>query len=403
MQEVVDGSHFVDEKAHRKTPIISFDAQGPRNQGRPIVKKVATEERPTTIKHRSEHQVLNTGSGHKRKRSHGNGTEDANPPAKRRESSPLQDAENDISENDAAPLMSDTTPVQNPNVEMSMARPRQLSRPSSQGSRVDANGSPIGPASVPVNHIGQRKQRYVEEKAVDDEMLENPQNGDNEDVKTRPRGLSQVFGPMLKVSARPKAQPSSPEEVTIRYVAHEKTEGQYTGVASREVIPLEKLLPNPFAGEQTRRSSTFTDRLLASAVKKGQHSHDAMPKDHSRSHRNTREQQGQYELPKLPRDTSRVHFRQDRNGRRQFFDPEETLVHPKHRHVNHLSDLSDMANDSSFESSDSSREPLTERPTPNTLWNVALRPHYKSLSEAVHRVADVSTIFVMMKQELRVV
>ena len=54
---------------------------------------------------------------------------------------------------------------------------------------------------------------------------------------------------------------------------------------------------------------------------------------------------------------------------------------------------SEMTLGTSYESISSEPEqmPLDEKQNTAAVWNVALRPHYNSLHEAVHRIADVST------------
>jgi len=60
---------------------------------------------------------------------------------------------------------------------------------------------------------------------------------------------------------------------------------------------------------------------------------------------------------------------------------------------------SDMTTGTSAEStpSEPSRMPLAERENVNDMWNVAIRPHYSNLREAIHRMGDVSTL-VLFKE-----
>ncbi|KUJ22682.1 uncharacterized protein LY89DRAFT_664480 [Mollisia scopiformis] len=415
---------LVDDKAHRKSTIISFGTQGPRNQGRVSARKTAVEK-PARKSQPSEPtpQNFSTDSGRKRKREQTNFADNASPPSKRQESSPLQYVDDEVGAFEEAEepeqveeveavepveevqeaeevehIIINSTPVPTPKGTSMPSRPKHASRPSSQVSRVDVNGSPIGPANSQVDYMGKLEQRLSQDKTVNDAPAEKEQNTAEEIMaaQTRPRSISQVFGPRVTLGSRLKAQPSSPEAVTTRYVAHEKSdEGQYTDVASKEVIAQEKILPNPFA-DKKRKSSNFTERLLASAVKESRKPSAEVIDNVPRMIRNIAKKEIQYELPKLPRgEPKRAHFQEDMNhrsdqrSRQSGFDPEQTLVEPKHRHVNNLSEP-DVTNGSSYQSetSDSSREPLSDIPTPNTQWNVALRPHYRSLADAVHRIAD---------------
>ncbi|CZR51023.1 uncharacterized protein PAC_00898 [Phialocephala subalpina] len=487
-KDVAAEKPLMDDKVFRKPPIISFGAQGPLNQGRSSTRKSVVNHSVEAMQHSEETpQSINTTSSRKRKHDEANLADVQSPPSKRRESpihisgdpieivdSPVQDV--GYQDDDSGDALLHSSPPPDPKTK---ARPTRSRQASSQGSRVDVNGSPLAPNSVPIDHISKLKQRLVQDKAGNGPVHANGEEAGEGSAadQARPRRISEIFGPKVTLGARSKAQPSSPEEVNTRYVAHEKTDqGQYTEIASKEVIAHGKPLPDPFA-DKSRKSSNFTDRLRASAVKRGRkltneavddrsqvdhdrreqelqreqpksrneiiHDRSRIPQDHreqklqfelpeprneaaknrsrisqghreqerqyqlakprdevvkerSRAPQEHHEQARQYELPKLPRDTPRVHFPQEKNGgrenrnRQSGFDPEQTLVDPKHRYVDHLSEPSDMTNGPSYhsESSDSSREPLSERPVPNEEWNMALRPHYKSLSDAVHRVAD---------------
>jgi predicted house-cleaning noncanonical NTP pyrophosphatase (MazG superfamily) len=255
---------------------------------------------------------------------------------------------------------------------------RKISRPSSQSSRVDVNGSPIANIAARDDHIRKLKVRLAEdiqarkrsenvaittEVVAEDVQVQN-QSKDNVEavVETLPveapaqphtRRPSEIFGPRIRLENKPKARPSSPETAATQYLPHKKTgKDQYEAVDTKEVVALDKPLADPFANN-TRKPTDFTQRLRA-GVSNGQQ-------------------------------RKSLRFSQE--------DTEKTLVDVEnlenHKRYSH-SDPSDMTTGTSVESgsSEPSRSPLKERR--NEMWNMAIRPHYKSLHDVVHRIADVS-------------
>jgi len=168
-----------------------------------------------------------------------------------------------------------------------------------------------------------------------------------------------------------------------------------------EIIAEQKVLADPFLGKSVRISNNnFTSRLLADGTSK----------------QNTREKQRPHmPLGQLKYSTSVVNNHSDqapkmpRQVERKFviekekknivpapeLDKENTLPGKK---VLLDSSPDDMTNGSSSESSSTSRSnPRSARSKSvesesgqQDGWDVVLRPHYSNLSDAIHRIADVS-------------
>jgi hypothetical protein len=171
-------------------------------------------------------------------------------------------------------------------------------------------------------------------------------------AQPRARRPSEIFGPRIRLESKPKAGPSSPEAAATQYLPHKKTgKNQYEAIDSKEVIALDKPLSDPFANN-TKKPSDFTERLRAGVS--------------------------------IGPQRKSLRFNQE--------DTEKTLVDVEnledHKQYSH-SDPSDMTIGTSVESSSSepSRSPAKERR--NEMWNMAIRPHYTSLHDVVHRIADV--------------
>jgi hypothetical protein len=358
------GTSLVDDTASRKPTIVAFGTKGARNQGLPSSHGKDAHENSTPVP-----TVVNV---RKRKVDDAQLPNAQNPPNKRQSCSPEQPEEMDQSL-PQLPVFGSSPPV--PPIKGATNR-RKNSRPSSQSSRVDVNGSPIANTTAQDDHIGKLKERLAEDirdrkrsqdVATTTEVLAEQgkdQSKDNVEAaietlpveapaQPRARRPSEIFGPRIRLENKPKARPSSPETAATQYLPHKKTgKDQYEAVDTKEVISLGKPLADPFANN-TKKPSDFTERLRA-GVSNGQQ-------------------------------RKSLRFNQE--------DTEKTLVDVEnlenHKQYSH-SDPSDMTTGTSVESgsSEASRSPLKERR--NEMWNMAIRPHYKSLHQAVHRIADVS-------------
>jgi hypothetical protein len=261
-------------------------------------------------------------------------------------------------------------------------------RPSSQTSRVDKNGSPI--ASSQEDHFGKLRKRLGEDRNGNKSQVP-PSAVFETPVTIQQRRLSEVFGPGVVLEKKSKARKSSPEEAAARYVAHEKTaDGVYQEVATRQVVAAEKKVHDPFT-EQARKSSGFTDRLM-SGSSTGNQAGVLQPGEVIM----TGKRKGQDVEPALPlhaQGASKTSLHPKPARRTQRIDPRERSQVDIKIQASDPSMLSEMTTGTSYESqsSESERTPPKEKPSASAVWNVAIRPHYTNLHEAVHRIADVST------------
>lgn len=271
------------------------------------------------------------------------------------------------------------------------------SKHSSQVARVDENGSPMASSSVPqIDYIGNAKRRLFEDRhdAAQASFHERESaNGDS------PR----AFGSKMALQSIPKARPSSPAEVTTHYVPHKRTSGGlYEGVSTKKVVEPEKKLADPFTASVPRTSRGFTDRLLAGNAD----SRKAPRAIHDQVHKVTRLLQK--EVKSVSVDVNGLLLNAVRMSYGEALEPNEgvrnpnqtarkaieedsdkTLVNDENQYF--INDIpSEMTSSVSTDSNDGNelRSPTPEQ-SPSVLWNVALRPHYTKLSDAVHRIADV--------------
>ncbi|KAF4631721.1 hypothetical protein G7Y89_g6408 [Cudoniella acicularis] len=163
----------------------------------------------------------------------------------------------------------------------------------------------------------------------------------------RRRESSEVFGPRVRLGSQLKARPMSPDKSEPRYIPHQKTKhGQYEELSTKEVIQPQKVLPDPFV-EKARKSSDFTERLRTSATCGN----------------------------KIARPSPCV---------AKTSVAREVLEHVEES----LPDLSSGSGSSAVSRSiEQSRTPLKELEMADT-WNMAIRPHYASMRDVVHRIAD---------------
>jgi hypothetical protein len=357
---------LVDDATSRKPTIVAFGTKGARNQGPPTSHGKDAHEHSTPAP-----EVVNV---RKRKLDDAQLPNVQSPPNKRQSCSPVQPQVMDQSL-PQLPVFGSSPPV--PTFKGATNR-RKTSRPSSQSSRVDVNGSPIANTTAQDDHIGKLKERLAEDirarkrsqnvatatevVAEDVECQKQSKINVEAAIETLPveapaqpraRRPSEIFGPRIRLENKPKARPSSPETAATQYLPHRKTgKDQYEAMDTKEVIALDKPLADPFANN-TKKPSDFTERLRA-GVSNGQQ-------------------------------RKSLRFSQE--------DMEKTLVDAENlenrKQYSH-SDPSDMTTGTSVESgsSEPSRSPLKERR--NEMWNMAIRPHYKSLHDVVHRIADVS-------------
>lgn len=383
----VNGSASKDPS--RKPNIIAFSNSGPLNQGKfNITKKTANKT--------SEVPVTSEVVEHKRKRKPEKATDEApqSPPKKRQHSSPIQ-----YDDNLAQSQVEEGFPMNGPfnersPVEASGRHTRSRSnRQSSQTSRVDEKGSPV--AAGDIDHMRNLKERMSQSARPESPHDHQSTNSAAESPEDNKQGFSVIFAPRVELEVKEKARAASPqEEVTSRYIAHERTaHGHYKGIQSQEVVAPETELADPFK-DAPSRSTPFIERLRRSskeidaAEAQPQVRHLALPGS---------QVNGNDALPQVPRQNSARIRRSDANNRTRFNvqeDPEKTLVGSGRGHGRQISP-GDMTNGSSPESrssGQSTKEVEDQLPLGEMRWNVALRPHYVTAREAIHLIADVRLI-----------
>ncbi|RDL40039.1 uncharacterized protein BP5553_00018 [Venustampulla echinocandica] len=337
---------LIDEGLHRKVPVISFDKKGPLNQGRPS--NFRTSMKPSIAPVRSAED-----SGEKKRKLEQIDIGDTNSLQRKRQSSPpAQGSDVDEYEQNDAPGVpsSPLNKVHDPT--MNRTRQSRQPRTSSQAARVDINGSPHAPpSSGRVDHIAKAKQKLNDEEVVE-------VHGKDPALKVRGGRGSDIFGPRVRLQSQAKARPASPEKCEPRYIPHQKNKnGQYEELATNHIVQPLTALPDPFVGV-TRTSSGFEDQL----------------------------QRGFRRRERLGTEGG------INNGYAVVLhdDLEKTLVDSAYGPMVVQSTPSSTSG-STFEShgSELSKTPLKDI-TPREMWNVALRPHYTRVTDAVHQIADAS-------------
>ncbi|EKD13605.1 uncharacterized protein L3040_009015 [Drepanopeziza brunnea f. sp. 'multigermtubi'] len=408
------GSSGVNKDLDRKPRIIEFSSRGPLNQG------VASTE---DMQEKREVVADNENAGptvklldRKRKRAAAN-LAVTSPPSKRKESSPmhaniLDDIyDEDTGNNEQTAVESSPPRAAVPSKPVRQrVLPQLASRTSSQPSRVNKNGSPIADGS-PVDHMQRLKERLAAAEPKEDvQAYKTVAQVDSTPV--RERRHSQIFGPTISLGNKLKARPSSPGEASSRYVPHEETDlGAYNAINSKQVIEPKRSLADPFF-ERLRKPNIFIERLYSSASKdyapetgrfRLQESSDeslsalvrGSPTARVRGPAAGRRPQTGQILPELPREAIETKPRQkhtihqEEERRRVKKSPERKRGATRRQEYDD-SMPSDMTSATSLDShsSESTRTPLQEVSAANKTWNVALRPHYNTVGQAVHRIAE---------------
>ena len=356
LREATTEVKSVGKDRFRKPRIIAFSRDGPLNQGKPGSDKSSAFKDARVTKGQDSQE-------RKRKRNHRVALEPASPPKKRQESSPIYP--NNEYEDDEP--MCDSSPVVIATTRLASTRSRS-NRQSLQPSRVDRNGSPV--ANEKVDHFEKLKERLSQE-AIRDKV------NDHE---------STLFGPKVQLGAkRNKAQNSSPEEVTSRYIAHERTRnGEYKEVGSKEVIAPERIVVDPFLDKNRKmsKSSDFTERLLKGASAPHEDSNDLAQLSQNDG------PQLAVKNPQPSRGDAREQGFADANQRGRS----DRLRHGvedsgQHHERSHSGDLTGSSGDS--RNSGVSGEAEYSRAL-RDVWNLTIRPHYSNTQHAIHTVAEVS-------------
>ncbi|KAL3417932.1 hypothetical protein PVAG01_10942 [Phlyctema vagabunda] len=214
---------------------------------------------------------------------------------------------------------------------------RSLQKGSSQISRVTEQGSPIGNSHLPI--------QLKKDKAVE------------------------LFGPAVAVSASKKARPSSPESVQVKYIPHTRNQhtGRYENLNSEEVISPEKPLPDPFDKNLDVRSSKFTELLQGKVSPRREDVVSKALSDFFANHDEDNEPACDLLSNELGGDT---------------------LVNLEPDLANQTSPNTDLSSRSTNISNQENLSSPSAENDPNEDWKLAVRPHYRGLATAVHRVAD---------------
>ncbi|KAI9053396.1 hypothetical protein LZ554_002355 [Drepanopeziza brunnea f. sp. 'monogermtubi'] len=407
------GSSGVNKDLDRKPRIIEFSSRGPLNQG--VASTEDMQEKREVVADNENAGPIVKLQDRKRKRAAAN-LAATSPPSKRKESSPMHanvvdDIYNEDTGNNEKTAVESSPPRAAVPSKLVRQRilPQLASRTSSQPSRVNKNGSPIADGS-PVDHMQRLKERLAAAEPKEDvQAYKTVAQVDSTPV--RERRHSQIFGPTIPLGNKLKARPLSPGEASSRYVPHEETDlGAYNAVNSKQVIEPKRSLADPFF-ERLRKPNIFIERLHSSASKdyapetsrfRLQESSDeslsalvrGSPTARVRGPAGRRHQTGQM-LPELPREAVETKPRQKHNihqeeERCRVDKKSERNRGASRRQEYHDSMPSDMTSATSFDShsSESTRTPLREVSAANKTWNVALRPHYNTVGQAVHRIAD---------------
>ncbi|KAF5877937.1 uncharacterized protein Bfra_000101 [Botrytis fragariae] len=340
---------LLDDRSIRKPNFIHFNAKGAQNQGSfgtsiPVPKRDPKLhiKASNTAKFKSQDMVKSK----RRHDNHHDSDEESlfvsqSPPRKRQSVSPPK-----VALPTDKPISVDDT---------SSPRIPTALKSSSQGSRVNAFGSPQAQHIVPsIGHALRIEQRESapEFSKAEPRTTDSHQNlpeikvlSPEFDAKDAP----ELFGPRIKVVSIPKARPAPPGESSVRYVPHTKTQnGFYKDISTMENIQEVKVLPDPFVDVAHHKSSGFTERLRA------------------------READGGLNV--------------------RFSDPDKTLVEiTEEIYSRESSSPSELSSNSSFRSGGSSNIPR-QRLSPHSRWSKAVRPHYKGYADTVHKIADEMVI-----------
>jgi hypothetical protein len=381
---------LVDDYLCRKTPVVGFNNRGARNQG--VAGTFTGSIRPpkTVVPVPSTPVRGDQTEDHKRKRERLDDVETGSPPRKRQSMSPDPNKTPMQGDNDhyfgTSPPAPDQMEIPEPKSSFHGSdTPPRLQRepkPNSQGPRVDQNGSPLAPKSSQIDRIGNVRRKFLDDH---DPEVHTPKSMRSLFAIKSP----EIFGPKLRLGSIPKARPgSSLEETALRYIPHKKNlNGLYEGVNTNEIVAPEKALIDPFIGKDARHhSSEFSDRLLAGSSNAIERS-----KQQPREDTHRRVERADMKTKDIPIHTNKngglKSMASSRGSKRltELFldDNDQTLVDPGNQTPSDSS-LPDMTTDTTYEP----RSPLTEKA--GRAGNAAVRPHYTSLSETIHHIADVS-------------
>lgn len=391
-QAIPDGTSAAKDP-NRKPHLVSFGIKGALNQGVSSTSKFRKD--PPASKNVSEPEeapkpVRDKVREKKRKREQLELLDAENRSSKRQSVSPRDCTIMNEHEEDDLPILPDDSSAEVGKTKSTQNRhsTRFPTRLSSQTSRVDKNGSPMG--SSQEDHFSKLQERLAAEKNVNKSQA-LPLPPAESPVTVQPRRLSEIFGPRVVLENKSKARNSSPEETAARYVAHEKTvHGLYQEVATKQLVAPEKKLQDPFT-EKTRKSNDFTQRLISGSSRRN-NVEVLRPSESTIIGGKRVPHDDQQALPLCTRGTPRAELAESARRTQKFRVRQKGRVDFEEQPLSAGSTPSEMTMGTSYESisSEPERIPLGEKQSTAAVWNIALRPHYNSLHDAVHRIADVS-------------
>lgn len=363
----------------RKTPLVSFGATGPRNQGTASPKKSSIPRKRELSRAEKPEKCLLINQTHiaERKAKRKRNIEDApvRENNKQQPKSRLQKSKTAVFTTDRElPLA--FRDVRGTGIEGNPAALRHTTISGSQGSRVDENGSPRGFS----NSLQERANyRMIAEKVLMDvKPIESNDEDDGDgffhhEEDERVPAVDQSDDSLLLnlpliPSSSMKPGPLSPdpiEQVSHRYIPHKKsTSSRYKDVGTKVVIPQQGQLVDPFLEKGTEiERSNFARRLQY-----GRQMQTNKSSDH-------------------PLQASQRKTRFTLND-----DLEATLVNVENENsIQEYSPSSDRTSGSSNESQNSQPRTSIVQVDQTTCdeWRMALKPYQRGILEALYQVSNV--------------
>ncbi|KAI9715766.1 MAG: hypothetical protein M1812_005765 [Candelaria pacifica] len=370
---------LVDDNAIKRTPIISFDKHGPRNQG------VLSTKKPSSPSLKHQKAVRESSSKVDRKP----GTIQP----KRKHDETIQ-APVPITPNVKRQKSVNIVPRTHENVRTNGTGNSEppiaavSKKPGSRGTRVDENGSPVPiPSFTDQSKFSESQMRDAFEQSnieIQDELAEeNKLNSSGhthverieEDLflydsrhpspflgETPDRGNLKVFSGQDSLDVESQAH----RAITAHRIV---PGGRFVNVQTDDVVQAETSLQDPFVRIGSQGSGTFMDKLHAQNSGSKKASIDSVFKTGDGSKRAaTRIDQGEE-------------------------DPEKTLVN-----VDHNRGLSDLASDDGTTSSSSSSQSTNSSSTSKGVseatsesqkeWQAALLPHQRNTLDVLHSISN---------------
>ncbi|KAI9871942.1 MAG: hypothetical protein M1830_002237, partial [Pleopsidium flavum] len=360
---------LVDDYLHRKAPIISFSAKGPRNQGVILAKKPGRGPHDDTAEGNPE-----TGRHLSIKRKHDHDTD------KRAKAAANTSAVKRLKLGRPIPHTGDSALETAPKSgSPPIAKPFQ--KQGSQGKKVAENGSPIAISYNPdlgngpyerlhdlfVNGDGHSHHyaslNFGDDEVDDDVLLPNddlPLLKSEEPPETDPEGM------ILSSNRKPPPDsPSAPSKTLAAFSAHRvQSGGKFVNVKTAKVVKAAEP-PDPFISVEPARTSSFMDKLRARNYP-----------NHKEDFPNSKD------VPRLPR------------VQPQENDPDKTLVNDPAEDDEVFSPSIILASATSMSSGSTNTTHHTNEsraesePDPEKEWRDALKPHQRNMLDILYQISN---------------